>query len=301
MVLLFACLDALLAIVGVAAAVMLARRQADVKLRAWLLGSLLCMWGGAIGSMLVHHADWVHLFWSAQVPLAAMFLLSGALLMTVWPEDAAFRSAGPTSALERRISSSFHPAWWFLAIVVSLGVTPLFLLASVATPDGRNIGAPLRRVLELARWGCGGALPECLTPITPEDLVRGVGHLPREVTVPTGTILLAAWYWMAFCAIALLGGAIRPPRVRRAFLVLSPALLGTLLLAQSWFATGPNAWFDLPLFTTERNSGVWKSHPAVLRSFGPTLCGACFAAILLGVLLWRRHGVVRRVLASRAR
>ncbi len=281
-------LNLILVPLGAFACLWLAVRQSDRNARAHVLRILFFLWLAAFIPMFAELGDWVRLFWMSQIPMLGVFMLSGALLFTIWPDDAEFRKEFASRGLEQRISSRTNPALWFLAIMTSLGVMPLFLIAIFRSPEGRNIGAPIRRVFELARWSLGGALPEWLQPISFVDGARGIGYLPREVTVPTGTMLLAAWLWIAFCTIALIGRAIPSARVCRAFLLLSPIVAGGVLIVLARTALAPSSWFDVLLFwITGQDSGVWTSEPAVLRSFGPVLLAAVLSAIPLAILLHR--------------
>lgn len=169
-------------------------------------------------------------------------------------------------------------------MLVTLGALPLVLQLAIPEdhPSSRDTGEPVRRLVELAAWGLGGPLPECLTPITPQESARGIGHLPREVTVALGSTLLAAWQWIAFCALALLGRVLRSPRRRIAFYLVAPALLGLgTLLLPSWKA------FDASMFNAMRESAIWKGEPAVLASYGPVLLVALVALAVLAIAVKR--------------
>ncbi|HUR28001.1 MAG TPA: hypothetical protein VM509_07435, partial [Planctomycetota bacterium] len=255
----------MLVLAGASWCLWLALFQSTRRIRGWLLWILAFVWMTGLFAVLVDSGDWVHLFWAAQVPPMCVFLLSGALLLTVWPEDAASRGEMGTTPAERWLQR-LNPAWWFLAVVASFGFLPMLLLEILFPPDGRNIGEPIRRVVELALWGLGGALPECLELITTEGRSRGVGFLPREVTVSTSSLAIAAYLWIGFCTLALIGRCILWPRVRRAFLVLSPGVVGGVLIVVARTVTAPIAWFDAELFFGSVHSGVWRSDPAVLKS-----------------------------------
>lgn len=178
-------------------------------------------------------------------------------------------------------------AWLFLAIVTSLALAPLVL--QVAFPahhlSGRNIGRPLSGLTELALWGFGGALPESLAPITNEESARGVGHLPREITVPMGTLLTAAWIWISFSALALVGRLVPSPRARRSFLLTSPTLLGIACYFSADGEHASSAWFDPRFFwpLACEDSGIWRSDPVVLRSFGPVLLIALLCVLVVRI------------------
>jgi len=211
--------------------------------------------------------DWQHMYWSAYFPLLGLFLCSGVLLCRIWPADAAAIGVARPNA---RIGGLLY-----FMMSLSLGLAPLFLEIVIpeSPPSGRNIGAPLQRLWDLVAWSFGGPLPECLSPNTGEEIARRVGHLPREVTVPMGTLLFVAWQWTAFCALALVGRVLLPRPERLAFYLVAPALLGIV-----WMV----------LFAGPFDNAVWTSDPGLMRSFGPVLLGALIAALVL--LLVRRRG-----------
>jgi hypothetical protein len=239
-----------------------------VIVACWLACLALAVFGRFV------QRDWVHLFWSAQIPLTSLFLCSGVLLERTLCDDAS-----------QRTIARVKPAWLFLAMVVSLGVAPLVL--EIAWPayvhSHRDLGRPLARVADLALWGFGGELPESLSPITELERARNVGHLPREVTVAMSGLFIAAWLWIAFSALLLIGRRLHPPRVRRAFLLLSPTAVGITcyLAANVWNA--PLGPFDPRMFwpLAAEDSGIWTSEPAVLRSFGPVLAVAAACVVLV--------------------
>jgi hypothetical protein len=225
-----------------------------VQIVVWVLWAAGCLFALVDWT---DERDWVHLFWSAQIPLVGLFLCSGVLLCRTWRDDAeAIGGARPRA----RSGASL-----FLLMTLTLGLAPLVLeiVLPEAPPTGRNIGAPLRRLAGLAAWGCGGPLPECLA--------SGAGHLPREVTVPMGTTLIAARMWIAFCVLALAGRLMRVQRVRIALCLVAPALVAPL-----WER------FDPGFFDPGTDSGIWTSEPALMRSYGPTLLVALVAALVLG-------------------
>jgi hypothetical protein len=225
--------------------------------------------------------DWVHCWWAVQIPLVCIFLCSGPFLArgsTEAPIDAEQpRVRFPRLALE----------WRMLAMLISLGLVPVIMqLALPPQSFGRNTGRPFPRVVELATWGFGGALPEALEPITAADRPRGVGHLPREVTVPVAALLAAAWLWIGFCGLLLMRKLLPANRVRRAFVWLAPLVLGCLCSAVSGRPPDSFGWFDPNLFwpfDSQETGGVWRSDPVTLRSFGPVLLLALGSAVVLAV------------------
>ena len=257
---------------------------------------LIALWGsaillGTVARML--YQDWVHLSWSAGIPLIGAFLASGVLLSRT--------SGDENRASAERLRSG---AWIFLLMTISLGLLPLVLQIAIPedNPAPRDVGEPVRRLRELAAWGFGGPLPECLAPTTEEELARGVGHLPREVTVPMGATLIAAWFWLEFCALALLSRGVPAGRRRLAFTLLSPVFLSLL------FGLGVGPWlellwggFDAGRIWVGRGSGIWTSEPIVLASYGPVLLAALLAALLFGFGSILEHARFRFFLAARVR
>src|SRR5690349_4314780 len=123
MIELCALFDAFLVTLGAIVSFSLALRQTSGRARAFLVRSQLGIWWVAFLPMLVESGDWVHLTWSGEVPLVCLFLLSGALLFTVWPEDAEFFAPYADPRFERAPPPRIGPAWWFLAMMLSLGAT----------------------------------------------------------------------------------------------------------------------------------------------------------------------------------
>ncbi len=226
--------------------------------------------------------DWHYHFWSMQFPMLAFALGSGVLLVEVWRGD---RVALWGDFGRRRRGG----AWVFLGGLVVLWATGFVLQLLVPHPHSSpySSGDPVGGLWQLVRYGFGGPLPVDLAPITELERARGIGHLPREVTVPAAAGLLAAWLWIGFACLALavrwMGDRIRP------FVPLLPALL--LLGVQAmWMADmGPIGPFDPGLFSVEADhiSGVWRSDPVQMTGFGPVLAFAAFLALLLAWIEWR--------------
>jgi len=239
------------------------------------------------------YTDWVHLFWLAQVPLVALFLVSGILLATTWRDDTAGLAARMPSAASNPARRWRSGAWTFLALDAALAFMPLVLTIALPEdrPGPRDLGRPAQRLADLALWGFGGPLPECLAPITEPEIQRGVGHLPREVTVPMGALLIGAWLWIAFCALACTGRALPSLRARRAFFLWAPFVF---LLAVQCVGPVSLGWFDPRFFAPvgALDSGIWTSYPTVLSSFGPVLAVALACALAMAALT---GGLRRRV------
>ncbi|HTF88457.1 MAG TPA: hypothetical protein VK843_08610 [Planctomycetota bacterium] len=273
---------------GVLACIGLVARPNDPVSRVWALRAPFALWIFSFLPMLAESGDRVHLFWTAQLPLIGLFFLSGALLGIAFQSEPEPREPVAPPTLEQLVTPKRAP-WWFLAMMASLGVLPLVLIAgSPWTSAGRDVGAPIRRLVDVEQWGLGGALPECLTPITPEESARGVGHLPREVTVPMGTILIATWLWISFCALALVGRMLPWPRIRRAFLLLSPPVLVASSFGPACHTEASSWWFDPRFFWgLSQHSGIWSSDPLVMRSLGPLLLIALASTAVLAILV--RH------------
>lgn len=243
--------------------------------------------------------DWGHLFWSSQIPLLILFLNSGALLCRSRPGDALFLDGAQSESGEpSRINLSprslrDNGSLWFMVMCATLGTSPLFLetLFPYEVP-ARNIGEPIPRTFALAMWGFGGALPEFLTPTNEAGIARGVGFLPREVTVPMGSLLVASWVWLAHCTLLLIGALIRPQRLRITLLILAPAMVGLAVLCIRLYSPIPRLWDGLHLGYFDLmhgGSGIWDSDPAAMKALGPTVLAACCAGIAILVFTIRRR------------
>jgi len=234
--------------------------------------------------------DWLHMFWTAQIPMVGLFLCSGAMLCDSWRGDR-IPTGRPSGAARGSVGGHRwipRGARAYLSMTALLGVAPVLLLS--LAPDGSRAigssGAPFPHLWELILWGFGGPLPECLIPTTPAEIARGVGHLHRSLTVTVGTTLIAAWLWLAFCVVACAGRILRHQRLRLAFYLLAPVGLGLLALTAG---SEPVAWiwegFDVRLFfpNDSRQGGIWKCDPVVVRSYGPVLLAALLGALFLAL------------------
>jgi hypothetical protein len=252
-----------------------------VRLARWLMFALPLV--GAAVALLerLDRPDWQRLYWAAQFPLLAAFFLSGTVLSRLW------RDPSETAATERRAGGAAA----FLAICAGLALLPLALQLAIPDPDPppRATGAPLARLSEIARWSFGGPAPESLRP-EPTDTVRSIAHLPRELTVPLGIALAAAWLWIAFCVLAFAGRLVRSPRVRRALLLALPALTAPLFLQDLVHRREDDAFgWNLLWPLSAEHAAVWRSAPAVLATFGPVLLVAVLAAAVLFAALAVDH------------
>lgn len=277
---------------------LLAAREAVSDARPRALPRATSVWLGLVawtlgGTFYVDaispHFEFV--FWASQIGLTALFASSGCLLATwVGRLDVPVSSRRP---FWRRLETPLT----FPAAAAALVLLPWAWMAwrDFGLGIGRNTGASFERTMELARWGLGGALPQYLQPETLEGFARGLGWLPREVTVPMGVALVAAWWIAAFAVIVLASGFGRGAHARVHAAMWAPFLTCVALFA---WATGlggdrtavsPDAWFDPRFFWpgSEGRSGIWTSSPGVMRSFGPMLCTATAATIVVAIAVAR--------------
>ena len=243
-----------------------------------ILGALGML--GALGEG-IFHGDSVHMFWSVQVPLVGLFLCSGPFLATTWREPGEPDVADPCRRWLPR------GAWSYLAITSALALVPLFHGVFFPSPMLHDFPGhgPVRDLREIALWGFGAAVPEALTPVHEGQIARGVGHLQRWNTVPMGTTLIAAWLWLGFCIVAFCGRLIPSFQVRRRLYLLAPLALAAVVAASPTMLWGA---FDPRFFSVNgsRSTGIWKSGPEVMRSYGPVLAAALVATIGLA---WARR------------
>ena len=129
----------------------------------------------------------------------------------------------------------------------------------------RNLGRPVAGALEVARLGLGGPVPDVLVPVNDAGVERGLGFLPREITVTIGGLVAGATLWIATCLIALAGGLLRSARARLGVFLFAPFVVAAAML----FAPMPFGMLQRPL---------WDADPALLRAFGPLLVLAGLAA-----------------------
>jgi len=279
-------------LLALATAVLVWRQRPSARVTL-LVGRLVLflLWAAGAGSAILSgilRPDWVHDFWGAQVPMCAAFLGCGLLLCGVWGDDAALfervatSSPGTGSARHRRLA---NPAWTFLGMLLVSALVPLVL--QLAFPEEhathRGTGRPVHDLVELAHWGLGGPLPALLEPSGDAGHARGIDFLPRDVTVPMGATLIAAWLWILFCALAWVGRLVRAPRRRIVLLLLAPPVVGLLSPLASWPLGVLRLGFDPRFFwpLAARDSGIWTSDPATMQSYGRVLLVAALCAVLL--------------------
>jgi hypothetical protein len=267
---------------------------------AWRRARLRAGWFALATVALAHHApivllgvvaaalecggwtDWLHMFWSLQITLVCLFVASGPALSSIAHarhdplEPHPFARPGPSSVR----------AWMFLALIAALAVLPIGFenLWPDPYPPLRASGAPGSRIVQLASFGLGGEIPPWLVPGTDLERQRGLAHLARELTVPMGTLLIGAWAIIAFCTLALLVRWCVALRWRDLVCAWAPpgVALGVALAPTGWidlFGVGFDpGWFG-PF--SAQDSGMWRSHPVVLRGFGPVIAAAAAAALVL--------------------
>jgi len=219
--------------------------------------------------------DWVHLFWSAQVPLVGLFMGSGLFL------------AHATSPQPR---GRWCRPWLFFTMTWLLGTLPLLLVTWFPSEHWtwRGVRTPVQGLWELIEWGFGGPLPAALEPQTHVALQRGVDFLPRVITAPMGTTLIAAWLCIAFGLISIISRLVRDSLLRQRFRFLTaPALtFAGFVLAPLQLGIGP---LDFGFFTPlgARRTGIWTSDPVVMQSYGPVLLAALLMTALICCWEWR--------------
>jgi hypothetical protein len=266
----------------------------------WLAALALA---GAVVAVISHvrRADWVHDFWAVQVPIVGLFLGSGLFLCRTWSADAELFATWDRERRGRRaerVPLEPNPAWCFLGIMLLYGVGSILLRVwdDASARDPRGAGNPFVNLFALAGWGFGGALPGFLEPEHAAQIERGVGHLPRDVTVPMGTSLIAAWLWILFVGLAL-ASRLLPRGGARAFVVLlAPHVLGMLAFVASFTGTLHGAVLDPRYFLLAcESSGIWTSDPLTMRTYGPVLLAALASAFVLAAALHvdRRIGAAR--------
>jgi hypothetical protein len=241
---------------------------------------VVAIWLLAMGlAPFVEDGAGVHLFWAAQLPLVTLYLGSG-LLVTPDPSTAEAREI-------RSGVSSWKGQLLYFTMSLTLGLMPLLLISwfpgrYCPDPTFREFGPPMESLGELARWGLRGDLPGFLEPRTNPALKRGVDYLPRAITVPFGTSLLAAWFWIFFGVATVCARSMPSSLTRRKFSLLAAPVVCFFLVGGSalGLALGP---LETQLFmpVDVRTSGIWTSDPFVMKSYGPVLVIALFMACLM--------------------
>ncbi len=259
---------------------------------------------GAFFAVLSGHynQDWVYNFWAAQVPMVGLFLSSGMFLCRVWCDDAKYlakEGSGELLSEHARTLPPLHPAWLFLVMLVVLSLIPLALqlLSPASYANPYSTGRPVWNLVELARWGVGGPIPTYLAEVGPDGVVHAHQDVPREVTVPMGTTLIAAWLWIQFCVIALIGRLVPWPRLRIGAYLLAPLGIGILWLSgSSGLPWGKELALDPRYFgpLSARSSGIWEDEGATLASYGGVMLVAAICTVVLALALGIEHFISRR-------
>jgi hypothetical protein len=253
---------------------------------------VLCVWGVLLAAATWNKShDLTWLWWAVQIPLVSLFLTSGVFSAGVWSADHGPDNSSPNAV---RGPHPFRGPLTFFAFTVVLAIEPLVLeVLSPLDPGNRRVsGAPAHDILQLASWSFGGALPDCLVPFASEGIARGVGFPPRDVTVPMGSLLIAAWTSIAFVAVALVARCLPSRPAQLAASVMVPPALGTVFL----FVTRPIGAFDPRFFGPEScfDSGIWRSDPPVMRTFGFVLAAAVVSvAVFVFALVREQRAAIR--------
>lgn len=257
----------------------------------WIGGALLALISG------VTDPNRLHDFWAVQGPMVALFLGSGFLLSRTWSDDAAYmaKNSEAPSTGERRI----NPAWLFLGMLLWLSLWPLAL--ELAFPGNYvnpySTKRPAWNLVELARWGLGGPVPTYLAEIGPDGVVHAHQNVPRQVTVPMGTTLIAAWLWIYFCVIALVGRIVPRPRLRIGGFLAAPIVIGVLWLAGlGGLPLGERLALDARYFgpSSVERSGIWWNEGATLASYGRVMLLAAICTAVLALALGAQRFISRR-------
>jgi hypothetical protein len=257
------------------------------------LGRMLALILGCVGIALfpiLAGGKWMYLFWSSQVPMGALFLASGMLRVSASDWNAELELDERSNRTRIRKGGSC----FLLAVTFLLGVLPLLMVSFLpgSYSNFRNVGLPIVELQRLAMWGFGGAMPDYLAPL--ERSTRSVGSLPVLLTVPFGATSIAAWMWIAYGVLAFVAKRLSNARARISFTLVSAPILGLLTASCALLGLGIGplqAGFFLPI---GRGTGIWKSHPAAMRGYGPVLACALVIGIALAWNCARRKGVDAR-------
>lgn len=201
--------------------------------------------------------DWTHQLWASTHPQFVLFVAAGAFLV-------GGERRGPDSG-----RAWFRSPWILSASLLALAILPAALIQWAPDPGAapRNVGRPFAGTLDVLLFGLGGPMPEALVPATPVGVARGMGYLPREITVPLGALSTCAFLWIVVGAIQFAGAWLRLARLRHAFFLLAP------------FAVLPLILRPLPFGIQE--SSVWETDPTLIRGFGPLVALAVMASVLV--------------------
>lgn len=236
------------------------------------VGIIAAIWNWSVGQ------DFVHLWWAVQIPLVSTFLLSGNFAARGWAHE-----HRPATTAEQMQA----PGVFFVATLV-LAVTPLVVEETwpIDHTQRRVTESPTIAILQFVGWSFGGPRPDCLR----YDMLRGIGHVSRDVTVPMGILLIAAWTSIVFSASTLALRLIRNANCRLAASFVVAPIFGTVVLIMK----DPVGIFDPGLFPpyADDRSAVWNSDPLTLRTFGfVVLAGVlCSVALLVTLQRARRSG-----------
>lgn len=273
------------------------RSLSDAGLLRRLRQTVVVVWGLGMlftGFTWLVERDWVHTLWAVAMPMTAMLAIAGPLLLA-WADPHGERGHRGWLGRDR-----LRAGWSFMGMTLALGALPLVLVTVLPAMRGRNVGDAPSGVAALVAWGVGGPLPEVLTPVTAGELARGVGHLPREVTLSIGALMQASWVVLLACALGVAGRWLPGDLVRRTFLLLAPFVVTASLLIACAAGVGKESpLFDARLLVPIGNesTGLWTSDPVTLRVFGPVLLAALLAALLIPPMVAlgpRREGAGQR-------
>lgn len=231
----------------------------------------------------------VHMFWTVQVPLLSMFLMSGPFLASTWTDDIAEEMDVDSPAL----GWDRGPWPFFLLTWVWVFLPLVFLHANPPPWRWRPLSdSPSRDVVQICAWGFGGELPSVLVPIAEEGFVRGVGFPTRDVAVELVVLQTAAWTTLGFTLIAFALRVVKSRTLRFLLCHTLPPLLGVL----TWFVHTPIGILDPCLFgpSSAFDSEIWHSDVSSMRSLGGLVLVAGLGIVGLTLVRRidrRRHGV----------
>jgi hypothetical protein len=252
------------------------RHPARVLMRVCVV-SWSALAGSSVLLALIAVHDWQHLFWSVHFPMLGLFMGSGPFLAGAWPGD---RLAVPDTRgfVDRGAALPLS-----LLVFGVLGLLPLVLLTVFhdSNAPARATGRPLEALVATANYGLGGPVPDLMQPVSASQLARGLGHPPREVTVPMGSTALAALYVTLITWLAMIGRRIPGWPLRRAVLSVAPVVVVSALS----FWTGSLGPDEQPL---------WTNEPWLVRSYGPLLLVAAASLLVLLLAVIRNAWLARR-------
>lgn len=250
-------------------AAVLGVRRSFVLLLGLALGLAVWEWRAA--------HDWTHFAWIVQGCLIVGFLGSGCWLA----EAAAIELDSPAD--ERPLRLTARPWVFPLLLALIAALVPTLMTASPSPAQAARAAEPhWPALIELARFGFGGARPASLEPLTAEQISRGLGALPRPLSVSASLLYSAALLAVAFALLRLLAGRLEQARPRASLRLIGPWVLWMVLVLSSSVPADPfDAGFFLPGGIDQ--GGLWKSEPVSLRAFGPVLTLGLLCALLAAV------------------